>query len=101
MSEWGIPQGSTFGGLGGCFVEGLSMVGGLVICGLLINFSVKQGNNDLKTDVNSDKVKYEPQKVENHTDTIKFIGYRNSRDYLGSEYERMQRWDINALQYTR
>ena len=29
MSEWGIPQGSTFGNAGGCFVSCLSMAIGL------------------------------------------------------------------------
>ena len=31
MSEWGIEQPSTFGNAGGCFVEGLSFVGGIAI----------------------------------------------------------------------
>ena len=32
MSEWGIEQPSTFGNCGGCFVEGLSLVGGVALC---------------------------------------------------------------------
>ena len=97
MSEWGIPQGSTFGGLGGCFVEGLSMVGGLVICGLLINFSVKQGNKDQETIDNMEKVIHEPQKSEPCIDTIKFIGHSSSVDYIEPGYGRIQR----LPQYTR
>ena len=31
MSEWGIPQPSTFGDAGGCFVGLLSGVGGIAI----------------------------------------------------------------------
>ena len=35
MSEWGIEQNSTFGNCGGCFVQGISLVGGIGIIILL------------------------------------------------------------------
>ena len=34
MSEWGIPNVSTFGGGGGCFISILSLLGGIFLVAL-------------------------------------------------------------------
>ena len=37
MSEWGIEHPSIFGNAGGCFVEGLSFVGAVVVIAALVH----------------------------------------------------------------
>ena len=53
MSEWGIPNTSTFGGGGGCFISILSLLGGLFLVALLTNIvsiSVSENTTDTVTD---------------------------------------------------
>ncbi len=69
MSEWGIEQPSSFGNAGGCFVESLSLIGGVVIIVALISLSHKQTeqiqNNNTQSKVES--VKQNPKVISQDT----------------------------------
>ena len=79
MSEWGIEQHSTFGNCGGCFVEGLSLAGGIAIVALVLRVSTQDG----KSPINPSQPKIESVKsdavVNNPLDTIVFNGIENQR----------------------
>ena len=73
MSEWGIEQPSTFGGAGGCFVEGLSFVGAIAIIVGLVSIDRTQDKPKTK-DKTQPKVEYVRQNAfVVPQDTVSFV----------------------------
>lgn len=77
MSEWGIEQPSTFGNAGGCFVEGLSFVGGIAIVVTLLCTLPSGKLNDKQPQSQIESVK--PDTIVNSPDTIAFKNIARQR----------------------
>lgn len=72
MSEWGIEQPSSFGDAGGCFVEGLSLVGGVALIVIMLCVVPKERAHDNQSQPKREFIKQDTI-VNNMTDTIAFV----------------------------
>jgi len=72
MSEWGIEQPSTFGDAGGCFVEGLSLVGGVALIVIMLCVAPKERAHDNQSQPKREFIKQDTI-VNNMPDTIAFV----------------------------
>lgn len=65
MSEWGIEQNSTFGNCGGCFVQGISLMGGIGII-ILLTCLTCSGTTKKQSAVQHNEPKIEKTHVTNN-----------------------------------
>lgn len=72
MSEWGIEQPSSFGNVGGCFVEGLSLVGGIAVIVAILTLARPEKNGKTQnTQPNIEHVKSDTNIIP--CDTVMFV----------------------------
>lgn len=77
MSEWGIEQQSTFGDAGGCFLEGLSLVGGIAISVAIVCATSSDKSSDKQPQSKIESVKSDT--IVNLPDTIAFENIARQR----------------------
>lgn len=73
MSEWGIEQHSTFGNAGGCFVDGLSVVGAVAIIVGLATIDSKQDKPRVKDKAQPKVESVEQNAVAIPQDTVMYV----------------------------